>query len=899
MRARKIATAPARAARATWDGLKALSQMVFSRQGGLVWRFLPRTRFDYAAEVGDGLGSSVLMAPVLWICRNFPSAPVQVLDADSAPIEDHPMVRLLRRPNPHYSGRTLWKATQLSLGLSGNGYWIKVWNRAGSSVVQVWYAPHWMMEPRSPDTAMVAPPADTKLGDDFISHYEYSVEGQIFALRIEDVVHFRDGLDPNEPRKGLSPLGSLFREIFTDDEAANFSASLLKNLGVPGLIVSPKGEHSPSPDDVQATKEFVDEEFSGDRRGKPMTMSGPTEVSQFGFSPEQMTLRELRRIPEERATAIHGVPAIVAGLGAGLDRSTFANFAEAREAAYEEKIIPSQDEAAEELRHQLLPDFGEEWERQEVAFDRSQVRVLQEDENKKAERVRGLWVDGGITRKELREALRMEASDADDVYRMPINAMLLGADERFVLGGGEPAPDDGEEKRKGRPRPLAKQAATEGAMVALYPPAETAAALAQEGGEPAEDLHLTLAFLTDDATEVSDPDRLASVVEGFAATAPALSGRVSGVGHFSAGPEPVTYAGADVPGLSALRERLVDALRRAGHPPSAEHGFTPHLTLAYAEIEPEIGNLPLAFDTLTLRLGAERHDFALTGTEPKRRRRRRSISAGKARAADPDEYQRGLAVIEALDRDQAALAAAFARELEPELAGLGRIAADAYTERAEPGLVARSNGRTKAADEEIAAAAATAAAEWADDRLRARFETHWARTAQSTVQTINSVIELGVSIPDPVARELIRAGGTRAGLLDVEAAAKRAIMRAISDGRAEGLNPIEIARRIRELVPAGRFTEAGPAYRAKLIARTETIQAQRMSALKAYAEADTVRAVIAYDGRLGETDAECAGRDGQEFGFADAEAESANEHPNGTLSWGPAIASTPAELVPA
>jgi hypothetical protein len=33
-------------------------------------------------------------------------------------------------------------------------------------------------------------------------------------------VHFRFGLDPDDPRKGYSPLKSVLREVFTDDEAA-------------------------------------------------------------------------------------------------------------------------------------------------------------------------------------------------------------------------------------------------------------------------------------------------------------------------------------------------------------------------------------------------------------------------------------------------------------------------------------------------------------------------------------------------------------------------------------------------------------------------------------------------------------------------------------------------------
>ena len=72
-----------------------------------------------------------------------------------------------------------------------------------------------------------------------MTHYTYTVDGQEIDLAPSKVVHFRFGMDPENERKGRSPLAAALREIFTDDEAANYTASLLRNMGVPGIIVSP------------------------------------------------------------------------------------------------------------------------------------------------------------------------------------------------------------------------------------------------------------------------------------------------------------------------------------------------------------------------------------------------------------------------------------------------------------------------------------------------------------------------------------------------------------------------------------------------------------------------------------------------------------------------------------
>ena len=94
---RKVMTAPLRLAQgAVRAGLKAFS-MRWTGRAQYGWQFLlPRTKFDYGKEVGDGTGSNIVMACVLWIARMFPEAPVQVLEEK----EDGERVRIPRHALP-------------------------------------------------------------------------------------------------------------------------------------------------------------------------------------------------------------------------------------------------------------------------------------------------------------------------------------------------------------------------------------------------------------------------------------------------------------------------------------------------------------------------------------------------------------------------------------------------------------------------------------------------------------------------------------------------------------------------------------------------------------------------------------------------------------------------------
>lgn len=389
---------------------------------------LGRTKFDYAGQVqGNGRGNSAVEACVRWICRTFPEAQLQVLqaqrDGTEIAVPDARLIGLLRKPNAYYSGELLWRATLADWTTTGNAYWLKVRNGLREPV-ELWWLPQQTVQPWWPED-----------GSAYLSYYIYTPNGTPINYDPADIVHFRDGLDPDNTRKGLSPLASLLREIFTDDEAANYTASLLRNVGVPGVIIAPDtDEVNVTPDDAKAIKAEFKQLSSGDNRGDPMVMPARVKVTPLGFDPQQMDVKALRRIPEERVSAVLGVPAIVAGLGAGLDRSTFANMAEAREMAYESNIIPNQRLFAADLTSQILP----EWDatgKQRVAWDYRDVRVLQEDQNKLWVRVDTAVRGGWLTVARAQEMVGEQAEEADNVY-------LRSSSSQEVMPGEirEPAP---------------------------------------------------------------------------------------------------------------------------------------------------------------------------------------------------------------------------------------------------------------------------------------------------------------------------------------------------------------------------------------------------------------------------------------------------------------------------
>jgi HK97 family phage portal protein len=407
----------------TVNRLKRLARMVFRDTAWRIWRGYGG-RADWRSEVGDPTESSLVAAILGWIGRTFPEAPPMLERlAPGEPAErvfDHPMLRLLERPNDYYTGVELSMATVVDWAANGDAYWLVIPSASGDPA-ELWWLPSWTIDPVGSKT-------------DYLSYYVYRVNGEEYSLDPRYVVHFRYGLDPTNDRKGVSQLRAVLREIFTDNEAAAFTATILKNMGVPGIMVSPdQGGVEIDEDDAEQTKRDLIENFTDSKRGQPIVVTSATKVQQFGFNPEQLLLKELRRVPEERVAAVTGIPAIVVGFGAGLDRSTFTNMGEAKIAAYEQALIPMQRIIAEKIRFDLLTLYvGEDPHLWRFGYDLTRVRVFQEDLYRLAQRMDVAYRGGWAMRAEARRALGLPvASDgSDDVYAVMTNVALVPGGDR-------------------------------------------------------------------------------------------------------------------------------------------------------------------------------------------------------------------------------------------------------------------------------------------------------------------------------------------------------------------------------------------------------------------------------------------------------------------------------------
>lgn len=425
---------------------------------------------NYTAKVGDMTKNNAVLSCLMWIMRNYPSAPVRVRNRKTKEVvADHVLEMLLANPSedPLISYSTLSAGIALSYWGHGNAYLFKVRNQLGQ-VVELWYRPHWMVKP-----------VREKGSDKFIDYYAYKpdVNTPVKKVPREDVVHLRFGFDPDDEKLGMSPLRGLLRTVFTEQEANSFLATVLTNLGIVGAIITHKpqfhkdddsgeGEWSTLPDEEgKAIKKTYQEEFTAGKRGGVLLLDGDFETQFPTITVDSGLAERAKEISQADIAAAFGLPPAVLNFLVGLKHQDARAAHESMlRQAYVACLCPMQRDNAQDWQRQLLPEFegrkrpmpgmvGRTAPSElEVFFDYSDVPAMQESQDLLWKRWLDAWQRGGVTRAELRKALGQESEDGrDDVFFVVKGGLLVPTDHdptellELLSSGGSGPPDPAEE----------------------------------------------------------------------------------------------------------------------------------------------------------------------------------------------------------------------------------------------------------------------------------------------------------------------------------------------------------------------------------------------------------------------------------------------------------------------
>ena len=384
---------------------------------------------DYEAYADEGYRKNAIVYRCInEIAHGAACIPFKLFQGDDE-LEEHPLLSLLRRPNPTQAGVEYFQAVYSYLLLSGNNYAIR--SDVNGEVRELYLL--------RPDRVRVKP-SKTSTPE----AYEYLLGGKVVKtydadpLTGESEVKHMKLYNPLDDYYGLSPLMAAAVDIDNHNEINKHNISLLRNGARPSgaIVFKPQSDRGIpiqlTDGQRQQLKDDLDVKYSGAANaGKPLLLEGDFDWREMGLSPKDMDFLQQRNMAAKDIALCFGVPSQLIGIP---DAQTYANVQEARLALYEETIMPLARRVESDLNEWLSPVYGDDIK---IVYDFEAVPAMTERRRRVYENVVAAVREGIISRNEARERLGLEPIDGgDDVY---IAANL------FPLGGAEAAPPSGQE----------------------------------------------------------------------------------------------------------------------------------------------------------------------------------------------------------------------------------------------------------------------------------------------------------------------------------------------------------------------------------------------------------------------------------------------------------------------
>jgi hypothetical protein len=410
------------------------------------WR---SSRINYANELGRLDNSSLVMAVVNWTGINLAEAlPIVQKPDKKGGLEvdhNHPAANLIRRPNPFH----IWADYCLAGAFSwwmGNWYMLKVREKMTGNILELWYLPHFLVEPRWPyDGKSPDVPLSEVEGDphqSFISHYQYTQPGKTpILIPKSEIVHIKRGVNLDNPRKGIGVWDGVLQDLYGHDAVNRFSAAILGNMGMAQVILSPKDKDvTVSPEQARQIKEQYIINTTGENAGRPLVNPVGIDVTKTSWSPKELDLSELDKAPQAAIAGATGIPAIVLQFVVGLEHGHYgAAYEQARQQGYENVIIPIQNHISEDLTWQVLPEI-DDTEGARLTFDITKVRVLQEDRDALYKRESEALRTGAITINQFLTSVGKDTIPEGDVYLIPAMSSPMTIERIKAVAEGTQAP---------------------------------------------------------------------------------------------------------------------------------------------------------------------------------------------------------------------------------------------------------------------------------------------------------------------------------------------------------------------------------------------------------------------------------------------------------------------------
>lgn len=261
---------------------------------------------------------------------------------------EHPLAKLLNRPNPLQSHGDYMRAKVGFLLLAGNGYEERV--TVGKQVRELYQL--------RPDRMKIIPSNSGVPAAYVYTVNQQSVRFDVEPRTLESDVRQLKMWNPIDDWYGMSPIEAGAYAIDQNNESMNWMQALLQNSARPSGALTVKDSGTLSDDNFNRLKAQIEEQYSGSSNaGRPMLLEGGLEWQQMGLSPTDMGILETKFSSSRDIALAFGVPPQLLGIPGD---NTYANYAEARLAFWEDTALPLLEMILSDWNGWLAAPFGVE-----------------------------------------------------------------------------------------------------------------------------------------------------------------------------------------------------------------------------------------------------------------------------------------------------------------------------------------------------------------------------------------------------------------------------------------------------------------------------------------------------------------------------------------------------------
>lgn len=335
--------------------------------GGASWMCRDYSKFSEEAYIRNVIAHRSISL----IANAAASIPLK-LYKNNIEVKSHPILNLIKRPNPTQSGREFFEMVYSYRQISGNSFILGI-SANNKPPVELYSL--------RPDRVTVM------AGKNLLPEcYRYQVEKNIINYKVNSingssqVLHIKN-FHPLSDWYGLSSIEAAAYSIDQHNQAGQWNQSLLQNGARPSGALVLKGEGGAvarlNETQFARLKSSIDELFSGARNaGRPLLLEGGLEWKEMSMTPKDMDFIEAKHSSARDIALALGVPPQMLGIPGD---NTYSNLQEARLAFWEQTVIPIAENVVDNLNQWLGSYFGHHYE---LVCDTDEISAMAEKREK-------------------------------------------------------------------------------------------------------------------------------------------------------------------------------------------------------------------------------------------------------------------------------------------------------------------------------------------------------------------------------------------------------------------------------------------------------------------------------------------------------------------------------------